>query len=96
MLIVLEIFHLFYIRNIFGTSVNWAAYKGTRPVWISIIIVTATQFAVTYVPAAQPILGTQPVPLADGILIVAIGVLFFAIIETEKQLRLILTGRNEI
>ena len=96
MLVVLEIFHLFYIRNIFGTSVNWAAFKGTRPVWISIIIVTAAQFAATYVPAAQPILGTQAVPLADGMLIIAVGVMFFAVIETEKQLRLIITGRNEI
>jgi len=96
MLVVLEIFHLFYIRNIFGTSVNWAALKGTRPVWISVILVTAAQFSATYVPVAQPILGTQAVPLLDGMLIVAIGVIFFAIIETEKQLRLILTGRNEI
>lgn len=95
MLVVLEIFHLFYIRNIFGTSINWAALKGTRPVWISVILVTVAQFAATYLPAAQPILGTQAVPVLDGMLIIAIGVIFFAIIETEKQLRLILTGNNE-
>ena len=96
MLVVLEIFHLFYIRNIFCTSINWAAFKGTRPVWASVIIVTAAQFLATYLPAAQPILGTQAVPVPDGMLIIAIGVIFFAIIETEKQLRLILTGSNEI
>lgn len=96
MLVILEIFHLFYIRNIFGTSINWAAFKGTRAVWISVIIATAAQFAVTYLPVAQPILGTQAVPLADGILIILIGIVFFAVIETEKQLRLVLTGRNGI
>ena len=96
MLVVLEIFHLFYIRNIFGTSINWTALKGTRPVWISIIIVTAAQFIATYLPAAQPILGTQAVPLEEGMLIIAIGVFFFVILETEKQLRLILTGHNNI
>ena len=97
MLVVLEIFHLFYIRNIFGTSVNFAAFKGTPAVWASVTLATLAQFAVTYLPAVQPILGTQAVPLADGLLIVAVGVAFFAVIETEKQLRLILkdmAGRN--
>jgi hypothetical protein len=37
------------------------------------------------------ILGTQPVPLWDGALIIAAGVSFFAIIEIEKQIRLGLT-----
>ncbi|AXI49078.1 hypothetical protein C1J03_23415 (plasmid) [Sulfitobacter sp. SK012] len=96
MLVVLEIFHLFYIRNIFGPSINWATLKGTRPVWISVFLVTAAQFAATYLPAAQPVLGTQAVPVLDGMLIITIGVIFFAIIETEKQLRLILTSSNEI
>jgi len=32
------------------------------------------------------------VPLADGLLIVAIGAAFFAIIEVEKQLRLSLSS----
>lgn len=96
MLVVLEIFHLFYIRNIFGTSINWNAFKGTRAVWISVIIATVAQFAVTYLPFAQPILGTQAVPLVDGLLIVGIGIVFFAVIETEKQLRLVLTGHNGI
>lgn len=85
MLVVLEIFHLFYIRNIFGTSINWAVFKGIRAVWISIIIGTAAQFAVTYLPVAQPVLGTQAMPLADGVLIIVLGIVFFAVIETENN-----------
>ncbi|TCP58549.1 P-type E1-E2 ATPase [Rhodovulum bhavnagarense] len=88
MLVVLEIFHLFFIRNIHGTSLSWAAAKGTRIVWACIVAVTAAQFAVTYFPPLQAVFGTEPVPLVDGVLIVAIGVLFFALIETEKQMRL--------
>ena len=34
------------------------------------------------------VFGTEPVPLLDGLLIVAVGVALFAVIETEKQLRL--------
>ncbi|MCC7273119.1 MAG: cation-transporting P-type ATPase [Alphaproteobacteria bacterium] len=87
-LVVLEIFHLFFIRNIHGTSLTWDAVRGTKVVWAVVIAITAAQFAVTYLPPLQAILGTEPVPLADGLLIVAIGVAFFAIIEIEKQIRL--------
>lgn len=94
MLVVLEIFHLFFIRNIFGTSLTLAAARGTKAVWICIVIIILAQMAVTYWPFAQGIFGTTPVSFNDGALIIAIGAVFFAIIEVEKQLRLTLTGRK--
>ncbi|WP_417594252.1 cation-transporting P-type ATPase [Parasphingorhabdus sp.] len=87
-IVVLEIFHLFFIRNIHGTSLTWDAAKGTPIVWACIFIVTAAQFAVTYLSPLQTIFGTQALPLFDGILIVAIGIVFFALVEIEKQMRL--------
>jgi magnesium-transporting ATPase (P-type) len=87
-LVVLKTFHLFFIRNIHSTSLTWSAAKGTRVVWIVVIAVTAAQFAVTYLPPLQAMLGTAPVPLFDGLLIVGIGAAFFALIEIEKQIRL--------
>lgn len=94
LLVVLEIFHLFFIRNIFGTSLTWKAIRGTRAVWICVGIVVPAQFIVTYLPIAQTVLGTRAVSLADGALLLAIGTVFFAIIEVEKQIRLALTNRN--
>lgn len=91
-LVVLEIFHLFFIRNIHSTSLTWAAARGTRVVWTVVLIITAAQFAVTYLPPLQAALGTRPVPLIDGLLIVAVGAAFFALIEIEKQIRLGLKG----
>ncbi|SDX05625.1 potassium and/or sodium efflux P-type ATPase [Celeribacter indicus] len=87
-LVVLEIFHLFFIRNIHGASLTWAAAKGTRIVWACVIAVTAAQFAITYLPPLQAVFGTQAVPLFDGLIIVAVGAVFFALIEAEKQMRL--------
>jgi calcium-translocating P-type ATPase len=87
-LVVLEIFHLFFIRNIHGTSLTWAAARGTRVVWRVVVAITAAQFAVTYLPPLQRVLGTQPVAFGDGVLIVAVGAAFFALIEIEKQIRL--------
>lgn len=87
-LVVLEIFHLFFIRNIHSTSLTWAAARGTKVVWTVVLSVTAAQFAVTYLPPLQTVLGTASVPLFDGLLIVGIGAAFFALIEIEKQIRL--------
>ncbi len=91
-LVVLEIFHLFFIRNIYGTSLTLKAAKGTPIVWTCVIIITAAQFAVTYLPPLQQLFGTRAVPLLDGMLIVAVGAVFFAMIELEKQLRIALRG----
>jgi len=93
MLVVLEIFHLFFIRNIYSTSLTWAMVRGTPAVWSCLIIVVSAQLIATYLPLAQPVLGTQAIPLRDGVLIVGIGVVFFAIIEVEKQLRLSIQDR---
>jgi len=87
-LVVLEIFHLFFIRNIHGTSLTWAAARGTPVVWTVVVAVTVAQFAVTYMPPLQAVLGTVAVPLSDGLLIVGVGAAFLAIIEIEKQIRL--------
>ena len=87
-LVVLEIFHLFFIRNIHGTSLTWAAARGTPVVWTVVLAITAAQVAVTFLPPLQAVLGTVAVPLADGALIIGIGIAFFALIETEKRLRL--------
>jgi len=87
-LVVLEIFHLFFIRNIYSTSLTWRAIQGTPAVWICVIAITLAQLLVTYLAPLQQVFGTRAVPIADGILIVAVGAIFFAIIEIEKQLRL--------
>ncbi len=87
-LVVLEIFNLFVIRNIHSTSLTWAAIRGTPVVWACIIAVTAAQFAMTYAPPLQAVFGTEAVPLADGLRVVAVGVVFFALVELEKQIRL--------
>uniref|UniRef100_UPI003F69DD11 cation transporting ATPase C-terminal domain-containing protein n=1 Tax=Porticoccus sp. TaxID=2024853 RepID=UPI003F69DD11 len=57
-------------------------------VWIAVILVTLAQFSITYVSALQLIFNTESVSVTDGLLIVAIGLVVFVILELEKQLRL--------
>ncbi len=63
--------------------------RGTQVVWGTVIVITGAQFAVTYLPPLHRVFGTQSVPLFDGVLVVTVGMVFFAIIETENQLRLV-------
>jgi len=87
-LVVMEIFHLFFIRNIHGTSLTWKAVRGTNVVWLTVFVITTAQFAMTYLPPMQAIFETEAVPFLDGLLIVGVGVALFVITEIEKQLRL--------
>ena len=93
-LVVMEIAYLFIVRNIYGTSLTWQAVRATRIVWTTVIAVTAAQFAITYLPPLQAVFATEAVPLFDGMLIVGVGIVLFAVIEVEKQLRLNLMGRG--
>jgi len=87
-LIVMEIFHLFFIRNIYGTSLTWKAVQGTKVVWMVVAVITVAQFAITYMPLLQAVFDTVSIAFWDGVLIVGVGAVLFAIIETEKQIRL--------
>jgi magnesium-transporting ATPase (P-type) len=87
-LVVLEIFYLFYIRNMHSTSLTWKAICGTRVIWVSVITVTISQFAITYLPSLQLVFETENIGLFDGLLIVATGAMMFVLIEIEKQVRL--------
>ncbi|WP_367383403.1 cation-transporting P-type ATPase [Roseobacter sp. HKCCD8198] len=94
-LVVLKIFHLFFIRNIYGTSLTWEAVRGTRVVWLCVIAVTILQLAVTYLPPLQIAFGTENVSVLDGLIIVGIGVVLFVLLELEKQLALTIGSRRQ-
>ncbi|WP_417659405.1 cation-transporting P-type ATPase [Pseudidiomarina sp.] len=86
--VILEIFHLFFIRNIYGTSLTLRSLRGTRPLWTAVILILLAQAAVTYVPALQKLLGTAAIGWRDGLLILAIGVALLLAVEAEKQVRI--------
>ena len=88
MLVVLEIFHLFFIRNLHGAVLRPGMIRATPVVWAVVAVVVVAQAAVTFLPALQRILGTEAVSLADGALLLGLGLAFLLVLEGEKQLRL--------
>jgi calcium-translocating P-type ATPase len=89
-LVILKIFHLFFIRNLHGPSLTWAAARGTPAVWITLVVAVAAQMAFTFWPLAQVAFGTAAVPLFEGAVAILLGAVFFGMIESEKQVRLAL------
>jgi calcium-translocating P-type ATPase len=87
MLVVMEIFYLFNVRYLHGSSFSWRGLLGTPAVLWAIGSVTLAQFAFTYAPWLQRLFDTRAVPFIDGLLIVAIGIALLLILEIEKWLR---------
>ncbi len=87
-LVVLEIFHLFFIRNIHSGALSWKMIRGTRIVWACVIAVAVGQLAITYIQSLQNVFGTEAITGLHAALILLIGLVFFALIETEKRIRL--------
>jgi magnesium-transporting ATPase (P-type) len=94
-LVVFEIAYLFFIRNIYGASLTWKALKGTPIIWACVLSVVVAQFTITYAPPLQAIFGTAAVGLTDGMIVVGLGVVLFALLEVEKQLRLALRRKPQ-
>jgi magnesium-transporting ATPase (P-type) len=86
-LVVMEIFYLFNVRYVHGTSLSVEAVFGTPAVLAGITAVVLLQFVFTYAPFMAIPFDTAPVAFADGLLIVAVGVVLFAVVEIEKRIR---------
>ena len=86
-IVVMEIFYLFSVRYVHGTSLTWRGVLGTPAVLLGVGLVTAGQFAMTYLPPMQAIFDTRPVALLDGLAVVAVGVVLLLLVETEAWLR---------
>jgi magnesium-transporting ATPase (P-type) len=87
-LIAMEVFYLFSIRYGYSTSLSWKGIMGTRPVLLSLVIVTILQLLFTYTPFMQRIFDTRALGLVSLLLVLGTGVALFVLIEIEKQLRL--------
>ncbi|MGM0632070.1 MAG: cation transporting ATPase C-terminal domain-containing protein [Pseudomonadota bacterium] len=86
-LIAMEVFYLFSIRYVHGTSLTWRGVAGTPPVLIALGLVTVAQLLFIYAPFMQRIFGTAPLSLNELLLVTGSGVALFAIIEIEKRVR---------
>jgi magnesium-transporting ATPase (P-type) len=86
--VVMEIFYLFSVRYVHGTSLTWQGVLGTPAVLIGVGVIVVLQIAFTYLPIMQRLFDTRGVAIADGIIIIAVGFVLLAIVEVEKRFQM--------
>jgi len=86
-LVVLEVFYLFSVRYVHGTSLTWQGVLGTPPSTAGVAVTVLAQCAFTYLPFMQAIFDTRPVDWLDGVAILAVGMAMLIVVEAEKALR---------
>lgn len=84
--VVMEIFYLFSVRYIHGSSMTWRGVVGTPAVLVGVGGVVVLQMAFTYLPVMQRLFQTRDVTIGEGLVIVAVGAVLFVILEIEKRL----------
>jgi len=86
-IVAMEIFYLFSVRYVHGTSLTWRGMLGTPAVLLGVGVTVVAQAAFTYLPVMQSVFGTRPVAFADGLAVVGVGVALLLAVEIEKRIR---------
>jgi magnesium-transporting ATPase (P-type) len=89
-IVVLEIFYLFSVRYVHGTSLTWQGVLGTPAVLLGVGAVVVAQLAFTYLPSMQAAFGTRSLSVPEGAIVIGAGIALLAIVETEKRIRFLL------
>jgi calcium-translocating P-type ATPase len=83
-IVVMEIFYLFSIRYVHGTSITLKGILGTPAVLIGLVAVIVAQLLFTYWPPLQALFDTRAVAIEDGLRVIAVGVVLLLVVELEK------------
>jgi len=85
-IVVMEVFYLFSVRYVYGTSVTWRGLLGTPAILTGVAVIVVAQLAFTYTPILQEVFATEPIEPLDGLLIILIGVLLLLLVEIDKSI----------
>lgn len=83
-LVIMEIFYLFSVRYIQGTSLSLRGVLGTPAVLLGVGGVILAQLLFTYTPPMQALFDSRPVDMTAGLLSIGLGVLLRVLLEVEK------------
>jgi magnesium-transporting ATPase (P-type) len=86
-LVVMEVFYLFSVRYVHGTSLTLQGVLGTPAVLVGVSVVVVAQLLLTYTSFLQRAFGTQPLSFLDGAAIIGVGIALLVAVEIEKAVR---------
>ncbi|WP_280768846.1 HAD-IC family P-type ATPase [Salipaludibacillus daqingensis] len=95
-IVILQLFHLYNVRNETGFAFNQNFFKNKIAFLVSIVLLLL-QVLILYVPFMNTVFGTVPLGIEYWIIPAFLGMLIFSIIEIEKTVtRAILKSKNQI
>jgi magnesium-transporting ATPase (P-type) len=83
-LIIGQVFYLVNSRYLLGSSLSLEAHMGNKYLPIGIVAVVILQLLFTYTTPFQAIFGNEAIPLRIWPWLLAGGLVFFLVVETEK------------
>ncbi|MEW6167055.1 MAG: cation-transporting P-type ATPase [Pseudomonadota bacterium] len=86
-IVVMEVFYLFSVRYVHGTSLSWRGVVGTPAVLIGVATVAVAQLAFTYLPPLQVAFDTRALSAPEAAAVIGVGVLLLFLAEIEKRVR---------
>ena len=89
----MEIFYLFSVRYVHGTSLTPRGVMGIPAVLIGVGTVIVSQAVFTYLPFMQQVFKTHAVTFVDGAAIIGVGVAVLFLVELEKRIHASLVAR---
>ena len=95
-LVFMEIFHLFFIRNFKTLSLKISDIAANKIVWSAVSIIVFAQIFITYIPFFHGVFETEALRAFDFGMILAAGIVLFALLELEKQFRLRVARKSEV
>jgi len=85
-LVLFEIFYLFNGRFLYEFAFSRAAFRHSKPAWISVGIMVALQLGFTYLPISQQLFGLESVLWHDWLWLIAVTAPIMIVVELEKML----------
>ncbi len=93
-IVVGQMAYLLNCRFLRASSLTFRIFRGNTTMYVAIGILVVLQLMYTYVPWFQEIFDTAPLSPKDWILVFAMGVATFLIIEMDKAIERWLAKRN--
>src|SRR5262249_44268984 len=83
-IIIGQVFYLLNSRYLLGSSLSLKAHRGNKYLPLSILVVVILQSLFTYTRPFQVMFGNEAIPLHIWPWLLAGGLVFFLVVETEK------------
>ncbi|HUG03745.1 MAG TPA: cation-transporting P-type ATPase [Steroidobacteraceae bacterium] len=83
-IVVMEIFYLFSVRYVHGTSLTWQGVLGTPAVLWGVGTVVVAQLAFTYTPLMNTVFYSRALSVREGAAVIGVGLVLLILVELEK------------